>query len=174
MIEIDWSKAPAYAVGALVAKQCNAHYPSIDFVAWAKVIGCGIRAVAADDFRPLHGMAGYWDFVERPVEAWSGEGLPPVGTECEVFFPCSWHRTTVIGIDIRGLRVFESPWAGPQTPYAGIGAPESFRPIRPPEQVAVGAALAEIEYLYSEGGPAAVFDAGYRKIPDELAERVGQ
>ena len=98
------------------------------------------------------------------VPAWPGAGLPPVGTVCEVWYDdgrVCWHECEVIyhksddpryaAVRLRGEHHDKLEWAG------------CFRPIRTPERIASEEVLEEIERLYSEGGPAAVFDAGYRK-----------
>lgn len=99
--------------------------------------------------------------IKRPKE-WSGEGLPPVGAACEMRDDDdSWCKATVIahGID-RGI-----PTAVGQADDKLLWCQTRIdcRPIRTPEQIADDEALADIERLYSEGGPAAVYDAGYRK-----------
>lgn len=102
--------------------------------------------------------------TERPAPQWSGEGLPPVGADCEAYDveDGKWQSGRLL---LHG-----------NTDHAfASGSPEGwnklfwacrFRPIRTPEQIAADYALAEIERLYSEGGPAAVYDAGYRKQKD--------
>ncbi|WP_313397093.1 hypothetical protein [Stutzerimonas nitrititolerans] len=172
-VEIDWSKAPEGTVGALVAKPDNVHFPEVSFVAWAKRVGCGIRAVSSEDYRALHGIADSWDFVERPAEPWTGEGLPPVGMECEVKNDINdgWDRvdevlahTTIKGAVVavfkRDDRVFYSP-------------ADAFRALRTPEQIAAEErekAIDEIatilDGLWSSEREAAgfLYDAGYRKV----------
>lgn len=114
-------------------------------------------------------------YVARLVE-WTGEGLPPVGTVCEVIYPgysnerfdrFVGHSVTIVAhdvIDAEPVAVFRMPVNGraDEQDYHALVA-KCFRPARTPEQIAAEEALREIEILYSEGGPAAVFDAGYRK-----------
>lgn len=109
--------------------------------------------------------------TERP-KPWSGEGLPPVGIECERMWasgPASYVKVRVIAHDDGQAiyRFLEDRRKGEvQADRDGDGdscGNPIFRPIRTPEQIAAEEALLDIERLYSEGGPAAVFDAGYRK-----------
>ncbi|HCT7918305.1 TPA: HNH endonuclease [Pseudomonas aeruginosa] len=82
-MSIDWSKANDRAVAALIAKKNNIHYPCFEFVSGYHRTGCMIRATSADDGRPLSALEDVWEIVERPA-TWSGQGLPPVGTVCEL------------------------------------------------------------------------------------------
>src|SRR5690606_40024633 len=36
---------------------------------------------------------------EHAEQSWNGEGLPPVGVECEMFFEVSWIPAKIIGTD---------------------------------------------------------------------------
>lgn len=71
---------------------------------------------------------------EPAIPAWTGEGLPPVGTVCEVKGCMShylqWNKVTVFAV--RGKTVFfdmeDGRW--------GQTASHEFRPIRTPEQIA--------------------------------------
>lgn len=111
---------------------------------------------------------------------WNGEGLPPVGTVCEIVADnpheiFAHHmgapvRIIAHDIDSEGDTVAVYAWDDGEgcNEYHGLLA-ECFRPLRTAEQIAadereaaVAAALSDIERLYSEGGPAAVYDAGYR------------
>lgn len=94
--------------------------------------------------------------VARPSE-WSGDGLPPVGIDIEVMHGTyGWIGARVVGRDGEAAIVRTNDG------YAGV-YPHEFRAIRTQEQIAAEEALAEIEALYIEGGPAAVYDAGYRR-----------
>jgi hypothetical protein len=127
------------------------------------------------------------EFVARPP-AWTGEGLPPVGTICE--------RRTMLGGDGRYEQVIIIAhtskgfpvWESTDAMFAGIskeamfsnGIP-SFRPIRTPEQIAADERLHEIRNALSvinskvhfpndlvrgnilAAAVEAMIDAGYRK-----------
>ena len=107
-------------------------------------------------------------FVSRP-KPWYGQGLPPVGTICEVRDQGAWHKVKIIGKDEDGYLVYRSnEWR--DHPYDGCFTPEDFRPIRTPEQIAAEErekAIHEIEDLiagYSYGKCAEIlYQAGYRR-----------
>ena len=82
--------------------------------------------------------------VARPSPAWSGEGLPPVGTACQINGTVlqelkgherSWRKVEIIahthfgGVDVAVGRDLECA-------TLGWGTPAVFRPIRTPEQIA--------------------------------------
>lgn len=101
---------------------------------------------------------------------WNGEGLPPVGTVCEYNLTAGpWFVCEIRYVldndkdpDADGwIAVIWCPHLGKEQVARAGGV--SFRPIRTPVHIAAEEALRDIELLYSEGGPAAVYDAGYRK-----------
>ncbi|WP_434676187.1 hypothetical protein [Pseudomonas sp. D3-10] len=127
--------------------------------------------------------------VPRPSKtAWDGEGLPPVGTVCEVL----WSSTTndyvcclVIAHD-EGRAVYRFTSGSRKGEYGADDTSDpfdvpTFRPIRTPEQIAADNRLHEIRNALSAinskvhfpndlvGGNilaaavAAMIDAGYRK-----------
>ena len=50
-----------------------------------------------------------WEIIARPVIAWTGTGLPPVGTECEVVIGAQKPRTVCfVGIKSSGSVVIET------------------------------------------------------------------
>lgn len=114
------------------------------------------------------------EVYRRPV--WDGNGLPPIGSKC-LFDPrepddVEWHPklledgSEVVEIlahyspcgdsIVVAVFVFDSKDGGREVEQATAAC---FRPLPPP----VDEELAEIERLYREGGPAAVWDAGYRR-----------
>lgn len=104
-------------------------------------------------------------FSEVTFPAWVGVGLPPIGTVCEIKrIPHGEWGEAIVRFSSSNVLVWD--WAyepamnGKCTAYAHE---VECRVMRTPEQIAAEEALLEIERLYSEGGPAAVFDAGYRK-----------
>lgn len=105
---------------------------------------------------------------ERPATLqWNGEGLPPVGAECE---DDAGNQVVIVAHHVNGVHAIfaESLDAG----LLYYGAAGEFRPIRTPEQLAAEAresAVAEMLGLF--GGTnsrdrylmQALYDAGYRK-----------
>lgn len=136
-MQVDWSKASEGAIGVFTRLGVGPDMPDRAVFVKTKRSSLfmnrpgfeGERADGGD----YHVFSEHWNWSERP---WPGEGLPPAGTVCEFFAQEKWHETTVIGVDSRGFCVFESPWAGGDTPYSGCCVSGYFRPIRTPEQIA--------------------------------------
>ena len=158
MKEIDWSKAPDWAewVGATES----------GFV-WG-----GERGYVFFNTNLIHkwGDKRYSTDVpvlaNRPTE-WSGEGLPPVGTEIE-WLDGEWVKVVVVG-HYRGSVIALDP-SSPRNVY--IGKKPDYRPIRTPEQIAAEERERAINYMMSYlGGDGdeirntfgRLYDAGYRK-----------
>lgn len=175
---IDWSKAPEGATHFYAAENRTCSFMKLEGDTWF--------------FWPPASNAPEWTFWRRdhsvldadmiPAPApWSGEGLPPVGTVCEVEDPHTsdeWCECTILAWDAE-CAVFK---ADGNYPYVydgqGIGC---FRPIRTPEQIAADARLHEIRNALTTikaGQPfpndlvrgnitvsvvEAMIDAGYRK-----------
>lgn len=117
------------------------------------------------------------------LSEWNGEGLPPVGTDCETL----WSSTTgeyvtvkVLAHDedravvrfVTGSRKGEYDSDTQHTRY-GAALP-IFRPIRTPEQIAAEERRVEIKHIQAasvvncgpyitESAAGAIYDAGYRK-----------
>ncbi|WP_311185474.1 hypothetical protein [Pseudomonas aeruginosa] len=113
-------------------------------------------------------------FEARPQEAWDGQGLPPVGTGCEVKndISDSWDavdeilahtviKGTAVAVFKRGDHIAYSPKS-------------EFRPIRTPEQIAAEERSKECDRIFfilsnveREGNRSdmaeAIYDAGYRR-----------
>ncbi|WP_447874765.1 hypothetical protein [Serratia fonticola] len=73
-------------------------------------------------------------------QAWSGEGLPPVGTVCEHCpggtTQTEWEVVKVLAINERPGGVFTDFWLQRESGSSYIvGNPYRFRPIRTPEQI---------------------------------------
>jgi hypothetical protein len=112
--------------------------------------------------------------LKREIE-WSGEGLPPVGTECEVsmsagmFGASLWVACTILAHDIGPdeIAVFKTK-AGV---YRGVTR-DFFRPIKSEREKAIQAMNPIIcsQGMFSSDGDAckaisaALYDAGYRKV----------
>lgn len=105
------------------------------------------------------------DLIPRP--AWDGECLPPVGTVCEMLShgeeESEWIEVQILAhtkINGEDHAVFQ------YEEHVGTGSVQGscFRPVRTAQERRVDLVLSEIEALYAEGGPAAIYDAGYRKV----------
>jgi hypothetical protein len=111
--------------------------------------------------------------VERPAEPWTGDGLPPVGTECEIkhlghaggFHPA---KITYHG---RNLVAFQYQTGNPdQHEFADEPRNLIFRPARTPEQKARDEAVDAMLAIVGGSERRVVeqlFDAGYRKVTSE-------
>lgn len=117
-----------------------------------------------------------WEPVDfsQPAD-WDGEGLPPVGTVCEITHSGwghrGWERVTINYISteyaITTQEHGEQHWHMRNV---------KFRPIRTPEQIAAEERAADIKAMCEHGIDAgdctiemtcaALHDAGYRKQPD--------
>lgn len=106
-------------------------------------------------------MDSYRDAQDPEPPAWDGEGLPPVGCECE-FEYCevgAWVNAKVIGYDGPACVVALDGFG-----YFGSDRPGDFRPLRSAEDRAVE----EMQRITAdagsvEGGFRALYRAGYRK-----------
>ena len=132
-------------------------------------LGDGIEAA----YLAIH---GHDDWVRAGPPAWTGEGLPPVGTVCEAMLPSmnhQWAEAVVV-------------WHHPEHEGSAVvvhgggrltGWSSAFRPIRTPEQIAAEErkqAISEMVYGACECDPGdgtttafilcgLIYDAGYRK-----------
>lgn len=136
------------------------HYDGVwDY--WSGLCWCAVT-------QPAHGVAA----LELDSEAWTGEGLPPVGIEIEAFMmrnmhdTYEWRRAKVVHGGIPGsereILVFDLESTAP----AWV---DEFRPIRTPEQIAAEAREAAIKEMQAVVGTvnahpfAELYDAGYRR-----------
>lgn len=162
MKEIDWSKAPEGAT--------HFHPELNGFIAhWVKpgffcVLGFE-REGWKQDFNPGSSLV----LVNRP-QAWSGEGLPPVGSACEVNDERVglWEKvdevlahSRIAGKDVAVFQIGD---------YIAYSPADRFRPLRTPDQIAAeerDKAIEEIrrdtDYILDETCASAVLAAGYRK-----------
>lgn len=172
---IDWSKAPEWA--SAYAQVIYEHETTAKDFAWVCAEGYNVNPFGvteqvchpymkefftADRFRLI-------EFRPTKYQAWSGEGLPPVGTVCEVKGCMShylqWNKVTVFAV--RGKTVMfdmeDGRW--------GQTDSHEFRPIRTPEQIAAderdkaAADMFKLFYSVNDTGKEAMFrlyDAGYR------------
>lgn len=79
-------------------------------------------------------------YIERPEpEAWSGEGLPPAGTVCEVLNNTldrpEWERCTILFMG-KFKAIYESESCHERVADVSESWMISFRPLRTPEQIA--------------------------------------
>lgn len=117
-----------------------------------------------------------WAAIERRVTGsmqWDGQGLPPVGTVCELRnlslgVPTEWSAA-IIKFASRNVIVWD--WDG-EPAVNGLCASYicavELRPIRTPEQIAAEERTKAIDELVkvtciNRGEAAKIYDAGYRK-----------
>lgn len=157
MTDIDWSKAPEGTTHCMPSAQ--EWYKQTDQA--YKWLSDGWALIANDlgEFR--------WssDLIESP-SPWTGDGLPPVGVE--VKFSHKGQPQGVGRVLFYGAKrcIIQNTTKGQEREQAGVIADYSFSPIPTPEQIAEeerNAAIVEIGRLFHEGGPAAIYFAGYRK-----------
>lgn len=169
MVDVDWSKAPEDAT----------HYDCREYVSPAFMRknhnGCDWEFFG-DGHWIIYGQLSA-DQAEKLIakpDAWSGDGLPPVGTVCEFrVYDDDWRQCEVVAHKAETAVC----WIHCNKILSTGGA--SVRPIRTPEQIAQQerqAAIEEMDAVFSsnfEGhlkdGLQALYDAGYRKfeITDE-------
>ena len=171
MSEIDWSKAPEGATHATP----KGHNYYADF--WRIVQGTATDAwVVLPDGDFYHVLLPALferdrkELVERPSSpAWNGEGLPPVGTVCEMQDDIgNWIPVEIIAVHAG----YAHGWSEQSELAYFSNLACEFRPIRTPEQIAAEArekAIKAIGNLLASYGPTfrdqatALYDAGYRK-----------
>jgi len=176
MIQIDWSKAPEgathfdcreYVSPAFMRKNHNGR----DWEYFGMSYWIMYGQLSADQAAKL---------IVRPKE-WTGEGLPPVGIECEVMgggLPSTafdWERCTILlineGADGK-QQVCTRDFRGDLAIYYPEIDAVYFRPIRTPEQVAAevreGAIHEMVDHLKRwntvQDLCGDLYDAGYRKF----------
>lgn len=172
---IDWSKAPEGATHFEAARdesECDVFWRVKDGVALQVWRLIPWKKDPSEQFETFtYGPKGcdYFDAsraVARPAP-WSGEGLPPVGSVCEMLShgeeESEWIDVQILAhtkINGEDHAVFQ--YEG----HVGTGSVQGscFRPVRTDQERGIDLVLSEIEALYAEGGPAAIYDAGYRKI----------
>lgn len=108
----------------------------------------------------------------RPIteQAWDGEGLPPVGVECEMHN----DRGTWLPVDVIAHKDgFAFGWSYDYRIVLHSDKTEGFRPIRSPEDVARDEAIdamRDVGYTlpaairFTKEEMASLYDAGYRKM----------
>lgn len=116
----------------------------------------------------FHVFTEHWKWIP----AWTGEGLPPVGTDCELWYAAQdWGPCHVMAHDLSG----EIPVAVVRHGEHCYAAASSkiLRPIRTPEQIAEEKRQKAVAEMLADakctGNPwverfGALYDAGYRKF----------
>ncbi|HFX1372241.1 TPA: hypothetical protein ACRL92_005762 [Pseudomonas aeruginosa] len=118
-------------------------------------------------------------FEARPQEAWDGQGLPPVGIECEYkFVRENWQKVKIFAHkpnpngSISVLFERADRWGA-------VAHPDYFRPIRTPEQIAAEQIAAKerekaieemcfAEETLTVKQAKALYEAGYRRQEEEI------
>ena len=134
MIEIDWSKAPEGAT------HCHEWIGGT----WLKEDGGGIYYRSGDEWE-MYGSSDYASkdagidalrgATPKPIE-WNGEGLPPVGIECEINCGGVWEVGSVLFV---GKSVVVVQYGVVERCINPIN--NNFRPIRSEEDIAVEAMM---------------------------------
>lgn len=119
-----------------------------------------------------------WAAIERRVTgapAWTGEGLPPVGTVCEYKRGSRWEKVEVFAVRPNVNGSTSALFTYECGAWTACAEPSFFRPIRTPEQIAAEERKAAIDAMSGEVGNAnheacsswdvceALYDLGYRK-----------
>lgn len=176
MSDIDWSKAPAEATHYGPKREDNDMWCA---VFWTVVNGIGIKAWQIDNktgdltqySKPTWCPEDLHRLIPRPT-VWTGEGLPPVGTVCELHISNdNWQTCEVIAMDAQdGEPVSVVRYGGG---YYGASA-KDVRPIRSPEQIAAEEREDAILQMRKDGAIGHtmahyqmcmnLYDAGWRRI----------
>lgn len=181
--EIDWSMAPEGATHCTLKPKDNNMYRS---VFWRVVDGKAVEAWPVGDDWSAQGHFEYGPegcntylqhaSVERPSSAWTGTGLPPVGTVCEFYSEEDeeWLEGKIIahGVDegrkLAIMQCDDSVW---------MGEDHEFRVKRTSEQIAAEERDKKVEAMVDDIArnttgidrkeawccATALYDAGYRK-----------
>lgn len=164
-MNIDWSKAPEGATHYREDWHCTSaggiqYYKQLakGWRYWGELLGPGWRQCEEP-------IAGFKEIPRKAVKAWNGEGLPPVGTVCEVQKDAGfdWTKTKVLAHHL-GFAVHS--WSQDGDDMEVAAAPSGdFRPIRTAEQIAID----EMRQIISskvgdEDAAKALYLAGYRKV----------
>ncbi|HFF2105782.1 TPA: hypothetical protein ACGBGH_004785 [Pseudomonas aeruginosa] len=126
-MSIDWSKAPEGCIGAfarIIGNQRTAFFvfskrPS-DYSSREGYEGEG-------EDGPYHVFSEYWEWIDKP---WDGQGLPPVGTNCEYRSSDGWLQCEVVAHRNNAAVVLDHHYEADFVPR------QDLRPIRTPEQIA--------------------------------------
>ncbi len=164
-MSIDWSKAPERCIGAfarIIGNQRTAFFvfskrPS-DYSSREGYEGEG-------EDGPYHVFSEYWEWIDKP---WDGQGLPPVGTNCEYRSSDGWLQCEVVAHRNNAAVVLDHHYEADFVPR------QDLRPILTPEQIAAKERSKECDRIFAilssverEGNRSdmaeALYDAGYRR-----------
>lgn len=180
--DIDWSKAPEGAefFGPETEGQWGCWYKkSVDFCEWL-----GWLEKDDDGWSKVAPYRG--ELIARPPQAWTGQGLPPVGTICEFYDESSsvdWREGLENGDKVKILAHYSPLGDGDMVAVfcyeieggklTDQAVADCFRPIRPtPEQIAAEERENAVQKMIEDadyGGQrireifSRLYDAGYRK-----------
>lgn len=156
----NWKHAPAWATRLMLSNGTGEYAWADDGLVVCKVGGCNPFTMSRD----------LWTEIERrPTTQWDGQGLPPVGTECEVLQPDTWVRCTILAVHVNSSGSTDVIYSYGDD-WAFQSKSRRFRPIRTAEQIAaaereVGIAEIRQALVTSAKGSieSTIWDAGYRK-----------
>ncbi|HDZ3423865.1 TPA: hypothetical protein RSV18_002111 [Pseudomonas aeruginosa] len=122
-MSIDWSKAPKGCIGAfarIIGNQRTAFFvfskhPS-DYMSRDGYEGEG-------EDGSYHVFSEFWEWIDKP---WDGQGLPPVGTNCEYYSNDGWLQCEVVAHRNNAAVVLDHHYEAAFVP------PRDLRPIRTP------------------------------------------
>ncbi len=105
--------------------------------------------------------------INKPHPVWNGEGLPPIGCECELYDCDDWFKVTVRYLG-ESLAVVYDHGNGVERAFSVVNKPHKFRPIRTEAERKRDAAISAMKQLnigdYED--PAIIYDAiAAGKIP---------
>ena len=135
-MEIDWGQAPDEATHALsTGPKWDGSQDLIGKIRFAVKRGKGYAESSdPDGVEFCMGKKSWVVVAERPA-AWTGEGLPPVGTVCEMQhedWNRGWEKVLVLYAS-NAYVITSDPKSGEQHWYPRN---LSFRPLRTPDQIA--------------------------------------
>lgn len=172
-MNIDWSKAPeGFPVWLEDVRPLR---EGADRSCWARE-GKGEYELHSGGWWSYSARGAQYIVHERPE--WTGEGLPPVGTVCEIaasteYVKIRYPEGTKVKVyanfvDDRGIHL--AAFVDDVGQVAGVAIEKCFRPIRTPGQIAAEereAAICAMMKVCSElpcrQSCADLYDAGYRK-----------
>ena len=145
MKEPDWEKAPEGATHALTTGPKWDGSPSVSGeIRYAVKQGKSYVEVGDPLYAAFCMGERSWVVISKRPVAWTGEGLPPVGTVCE--YRCGYVEQPYEYSECRIIAHFEGESGHALAAFTyvahdgviqlGRGAPSLFRPIRTPEQIA--------------------------------------
>lgn len=180
-MNIDWSKAPEWAVAhglhetGFGIKEFWLGETQHQNLEHAKSFPYGGGDPSCGSFH--NSRRESFGYVTPRPTPWTGEGLPPVGTECESMWNESrdeWFKAKVFGVNEHGQPIFRweegvKKYEYQASPLTGHRGNPYFRPIRTPEQIA----LEERDKVVSEMTEASLYGHyAFTKAQAEIACRV--